>query len=133
MGSGGWCVEERMPPEILVGLDRAAFISVWHDQDMSTFWEDVSSTLHSPLLNNAAMFFFLLSFFTFSCISCFQSCLFINYSLFPLKCSETLNLPNQTLFIPLVCRSEGQSKIKEKSCSQACPALLDFKGSCIRV
>lgn len=54
---GGWCVEERMPPEVLVGLDRAAFISVWHDQDMSTFGEDVSSTLHSPLLNNAAMFF----------------------------------------------------------------------------
>lgn len=89
---------------------RAAFMSLYYDQDMSTWWEYVRSTLHSPLPNNAVTFFFLLSFFH---LSCFQSCLFIHYSLFPLKLSETLHFPSKMLFVFLACWSEGQRKVKE--------------------
>lgn len=41
-----------MPPMLQAGPDKAAVRSVSYDQDMHISWEDVSSTLCSPLPNN---------------------------------------------------------------------------------
>ena len=99
--------KRTMPPMLQAGLDRATFTSVRYDQDVHTSWEEVSSTLHSPLSDSTVMVSSCFQSLFSPCISCFQSCLFIHYSLFPLKCFETLNFLNKTLLILPVCWSDG--------------------------